>query len=164
MFPRVESAAQAAAAMRHLRCPPAGDRGVATYNRAYGFGLYPEGLETANEQVIGIVQIESRSALDAVDEIAAVPGVDVLFVGPRDLSHDLGVPGRLDAPAFAEAVERILAAATRVGMPTGILAPDAATARRYAKQGFQFIGISSDATLLARAARETLREARGDVS
>ena len=98
MFPRLDSVDDARAAIRHLRYPPEGDRGVATYNRVYDFGLRPERLDTANDGVVGIVQIESRSALAAIAEIAAIPGVDVLFVGPRDLSTDLGCPGRFDAP------------------------------------------------------------------
>ncbi|GAA0798446.1 HpcH/HpaI aldolase family protein [Spirilliplanes yamanashiensis] len=160
MFPRVESAAQAAEAIRHLRYPPAGDRGVATYNRAYAFGLHPEGLETANERVIGIVQIESRGALEVVPEIAAVDGVDVLFVGPRDLSHDLGVPGQIDSPEFQDALGRILKAADAAGVCTGILAPHAEQGRRYAAMGFRFVGISSDATLLVNAARRTVTDLR----
>lgn len=158
MFPRVESAAQAEAAIRHLRYPPAGDRGVATYNRAYGFGLYPEGLETANDRIVGLVQIESRSALEVVHEIAAVPGVDVLFVGPRDLSHDLGVPGQIDSPEFQQALEKILKAADAGGVKTGILAPHAEQGRRYAEMGFRFVGVSSDATLLVNAARQAVMQ------
>jgi 2-keto-3-deoxy-L-rhamnonate aldolase RhmA len=158
-----ESAAQAEAAMRHLRYPPAGDRGVATYNRAYGFGLYPEGLETANDRIVGLVQIESRGALDVVHEIAAVPGVDVLFVGPRDLSHDLGVPGRIDSPEFQQALERILKAADAAGVTTGILAPHAEQGRRYAAMGFRFVGVSSDATLLVNAARQAVTQLRTPV-
>jgi 2-keto-3-deoxy-L-rhamnonate aldolase RhmA len=100
MFPGIESAEQATQAIRHLRYPPDGDRGVATYNRAYGFGLHPERLETANERVLAIVQIESKQAVERVEEIAKVPGIHVLFIGPRDLSHDLGVPGDTSAPAF----------------------------------------------------------------
>ena len=84
MFPGIESADQAVQAMRHLRYPPDGDRGVATYNRAYGFGLHPERLQTANGRpVLGIVQIESRLAVDRVEEIAKVPGVHVLLIGAR---------------------------------------------------------------------------------
>jgi len=82
MFPGIESADQAHEAIRHLRYPPDGDRGVATYNRAYGFGLHPERLTTANERVLGIVQIESRHALERVEEIPKVPGIHVLFIAP----------------------------------------------------------------------------------
>ena len=85
---------RSAQALTHLRFPPRGDRGVATYNRACRFGLDPGALDRADEEILVIAQIESAAAVAAVDEIAAVDGVDVLFIGPRDLSHDLGVPGR----------------------------------------------------------------------
>jgi 2-keto-3-deoxy-L-rhamnonate aldolase RhmA len=153
MFPRLESVADAEQAVRHLRYPRQGDRGVATYNRACGFGTHPEALDTANDRIVGIIQVENRPAVERVAEIAAVPGVDVLFIGPRDLSYDLGVPGDTTAPAFQEAVQRVLAAADRAGIAAGILAPDADTARQYADEGFRFIGVSSDATLLANAGR-----------
>ena len=160
MFPGIESADQAVQAMRHLRYPPDGDRGVATYNRAYGFGLHPERLATANERVLGIVQIESRLAVERVDEITKVPGIHVLFIGPRDLSHDLGVPGNTNAPAFQDALTRVLAAAEAAGLAAGILAPDAEAARRYADQGLRFIGIGSDATLLALAGKHAVDRVR----
>ena len=161
MFPGIESAEQATQAIRHLLYPPDGDRGVATYNRAYGFGLHPERLKTANERVLAIVQIESKQAVERVEEIAKVPGIHVLFIGPRDLSHDLGVPGDTRAPAFQEALNRVLTAAEAAGLAAGILAPDAETARRYAHQGLRFIGIGSDATLLALAGKHAIDRVRG---
>jgi 2-dehydro-3-deoxyglucarate aldolase/4-hydroxy-2-oxoheptanedioate aldolase len=157
MFPRLESVDDVRAAVRHLRYPPEGDRGVATYNRVYDFGLRPEGLDTANDGVVGIVQIESVRALDAAPEIAAVPGVDVLFVGPRDLSTDLGCPGRLDDPGFTTALEHVLGAAKDAGTAAGILAGDAEQAAAYTALGFRFVGVGSDASLLARAATDVVR-------
>lgn len=161
MFPRLESAEQVDSALRHLRYPPSGDRGVATYNRSCGFGLHPENLDTAND-VVGVIQIENRRAVEQVKDIAAVPGVDVLFIGPRDLSHDLGVPGDLRAPVFREALGRVLAAADATGVAVGIMAPDGETARRYRDEGFRFIAIGSDATLLAQAATRVVEIANDD--
>jgi 2-keto-3-deoxy-L-rhamnonate aldolase RhmA len=157
MFPGIETAEQVTQAIRHLRCPPDGDRGVATYNRAYGFGLHPERVETANERVLGIVRIESRLAVERVEEITKVPGIHVLFIGPRDLSHDLGVPGDTRAPTFQAALQRVLTAA----QAAGILAPDAQTARRYADQGLRFIGVGSDATVLALAGKHAVDRVHG---
>jgi 2-dehydro-3-deoxyglucarate aldolase/4-hydroxy-2-oxoheptanedioate aldolase len=160
MFPRLQSADEATLALRHVRYPPEGDRGVATYTRACGFGTRPDILDTANDRVVSIVQIENRQALEQIDLIAAIPEVDVLFIGPRDLSHDLGVPGATTAPEFTEAVRKVLAAADAAGVACGILAPDAATARGYADTGFRFIGIGSDATLLAQAGRGVVRSCK----
>jgi 2-dehydro-3-deoxyglucarate aldolase/4-hydroxy-2-oxoheptanedioate aldolase len=153
MFPRLDSAEQVAQAIFHLRYPPEGDRGVATYNRACGFGLRADALETANEKIVGIVQIESVAALEVVEEIAQIPGVDVLFVGPGDLSHALGLPGQPDAPEFRAALTRVVVAARSAGVSAGILARDQAGAKRYIEEGFTFLAVGSDSTLLAAAAR-----------
>jgi 2-dehydro-3-deoxyglucarate aldolase/4-hydroxy-2-oxoheptanedioate aldolase len=160
MFPRLESPAQAREAVRHLHYPPLGDRGVATANRAYGFGTHTEDIDTAGQRILCVVQIENRAAVGNIDEIAAVPGIDVLFVGPRDLSHDLGVPGDTTAPVFRQALARVLAVADAAGVAVGILTSDAESARRYADEGFRFIGVGSDATLLAQAAKGVVEAAR----
>src|SRR5439155_14633316 len=134
MLPRLNSAAEVREALRHLRYPPDGDRGVATYNRACRFGLDPGALDRANQEVLAVVQIESARAVEQVEQIAALDGVDVLFVGPRDLSHDLGVPGDLRAPRYLAALERVRAAAHRFGRGCGLLVPDGvAAAERHAE-------------------------------
>jgi 2-dehydro-3-deoxyglucarate aldolase/4-hydroxy-2-oxoheptanedioate aldolase len=153
MFPRLDSAAEVERAISHLRYPPDGNRGVATYNRACGFGQNPDALESANRSVVGIVQIESASALAQVEVISQIPGVDVLFVGPVDLSHALGVPGRLDAPEFRAALDRVASASRSAGISAGILAPDRERAVEYLEQGFTFLAIASDSALLGLSAR-----------
>ncbi len=160
MLPRMDSATQVSAALTHLRFPPHGDRGVATYNRACRFGLDPEALDRADDEVLVVVQIESVAAVAAADEIAALDGVDVLFVGPRDLSHDLGVPGDVTAPAFVEALEAVLAAGRRHGKACGLLVTDGAAAAQRLGQGWSFVAIGSDSTLLAAASRAALQQAR----
>jgi 4-hydroxy-2-oxoheptanedioate aldolase len=159
MFPRIDTADEAAACVRHLRYPPAGDRGVATYNRMCQYGLDPGALDRSDGDVLGVVQIETRPALDAVEDIAAVEGVDVLFVGPRDLSHALDVPGQTQAPVYLAALERVLAAAKGNGKAAGLLVPDGAAAAGMSSAGWQFLAIGSDTTLLARAVRAELRRA-----
>ncbi|MEV6765059.1 aldolase/citrate lyase family protein [Streptomyces sp. NPDC051105] len=159
MLPRIDTAAEAREALRHLRYPPAGDRGVATYNRACRFGLDPAALDREGE-ILGIVQIESASALGEVEEIAALDGADVLFVGPRDLSHDLGVPGDFTAPVYREALERVRKAAADHGKACGLLVPDGPAAAAKRTEGWTFIGIGSDSTLLATAVSTALDEAR----
>jgi len=160
MLPRLNSAAEVNAALAHLRYPPAGDRGVATYNRACRFGLDPGALDRADHETLCVVQIESASAVAAADDIAAIDGVDVLFVGPRDLSHDLGVPGDISAPAYIEALDAVLAAARRHGKACGMLVPDGAAAAARLAQGWSFLAIGSDSTLLAATIRTELGRAR----
>jgi 2-dehydro-3-deoxyglucarate aldolase/4-hydroxy-2-oxoheptanedioate aldolase len=150
MLPRLDSVDEVRAAIRHLRYPPAGDRGVATYNRACRFGLDPDALNR-DDEVLAVVQIESARAVDQAGEIAALDGVDVLFVGPRDLSHDLGVPGDLHAPAYTRALERVRAAAAQHGKACGLLVPSGAAAAARRAEGWTFIAIGSDSTLLATA-------------
>jgi len=162
MLPRLNSAGEVAAALRHLRYPPAGDRGVATYNRACRFGLDPGALDRADAEVLCVVQIESAAAVAQADAIAALEGVDVLFVGPRDLSHDLGVPGDLTAPRYLESLATVREAAARHGKACGLLVGDGPSARRLADQGWAFVGVGSDATLLAAALRTALAAARSD--
>jgi 2-keto-3-deoxy-L-rhamnonate aldolase RhmA len=160
MLPRLDTAAEVAEAVRHLRYPPAGDRGVATYNRACRFALDPDALRRAGGEVLGVVQIESASAVDEVEQIAALDGVDVLFVGPQDLSFNLGVPFALDSPVYLAAVERVRAAAERHGKACGLLVGDGAAAAARRAQGWRFVAIGSDATLLAAAVTSELARAR----
>ena len=160
MLPRMNTVDEVSEAVRHLRYPPAGDRGVATYNRACRFGLDPGALDRANSEVLGVIQIESAAAVGNAEAIAALDGVDVLFVGPRDLSHDLGVPGDLTAPAFTEAIAHVLAAGRRHGKACGLLVADGAAAARRLEQGWSFVGIGSDSTLLAAAVTAEFGRAR----
>jgi 2-keto-3-deoxy-L-rhamnonate aldolase RhmA len=160
MFPRLDTAEQVRHALAHLRYPPDGDRGVATYNRACRFGRSPGELAKAGDRVTGIVQVESVSALDELEQIATTPGVDALFVGPRDLSHALGVPGQLDHPAFTSALSRVLDIGTRAGVATGLLAGTPDGAARYVEDGFTFVAVSSDSSTLAAAAAAAVSSLR----
>jgi 2-dehydro-3-deoxyglucarate aldolase/4-hydroxy-2-oxoheptanedioate aldolase len=160
MLPRLDTAAEVATALRHLRYPPDGDRGVATYNRACRFGLDPAALDRANHEVLAVVQIESARAVEQVEEIAALDAVDVLFVGPRDLSHDLGVPGDVQAPRYLEALDRVRSAARQSGKSCGLLVPNGAAAAEKRAQGWTFVGVGSDSTLLANALTAELDRAR----
>lgn len=161
MFPRISSAAEAAAARRHQLYPPAGDRGVASYNRAARWALDPSALDRANDHAVGIVQIETAGAVEDLAAIAATPGADVLFVGPQDLSYALGVPRQFDSPVFQEVLDRVVAACRAHGKVAGILANDRASIERYRDRGFGFLAIGSDATLLAATVRSVIPDGLG---
>ena len=127
-------------------------RGVATNHRANQFGRIPDYLTTAAAQICVLVQIETRTGVDNVSAIAAVEGIDGIFVGPSDLSASLGHignPGHADVQA---AIATIHEHATKAGKPSGILAPVEADARRYIDMGFRFVAVGSDVALLARNA------------
>jgi 4-hydroxy-2-oxoheptanedioate aldolase len=160
MLPRMDTAAEVREAVRHLRYPPEGDRGVATYNRACRFALDPGALARAGQEVLGVVQIESASAVEQVEQIAAIDGVDVLFVGPQDLSFNLGVPFELGSPTYLAALRRVRDAAERHGKACGLLVGDGAAAAARHVEGWRFVAVGSDATLLAAAVAAELALAR----
>lgn len=161
MIPRVDVPAQAREAVSFMRFPPDGVRGLALSTRGAGLGERSHAeVRAINEHLVGIVQIESRSAVEQAAEIAAIDGVDVLFVGPADLSHGLGIPGQFDHPDYLAALERVVAAADANGRATGILLRDAAALPRHRDLGFRFIGLGSDAAYIAHGARDVLRAAR----
>lgn len=162
MLPRIHSAQQVREALAHLRYPPEGDRGVATYNRSVRWGLDREALESANREITTIVQIETQDALAEVDEIAAVQGVDVLFVGPLDLSYAVGHPLDFSAEEFISALETVRAAARRHSVAAGILSPTPEAAAQRREEGFSFLAVGSDSTLLAGAAAAAMQTVRAD--
>ncbi|WP_326836413.1 aldolase/citrate lyase family protein [Amycolatopsis rhabdoformis] len=164
MIPRIADLADARAAVRILRYPPDGDRGVATYNRQARFGLRPSVLTTRNDEVVGVVQIETLGAVRDIDAIAATEGVDVLFVGPVDLSYALGVPLAFDSPEFGQALSTVADAAKRHGKTAGIMASSAAVAARHLARGFRFVSVASDASLLARTLYDAFASIRDDLA
>ena len=159
MVPRVENAAQVREIVTHFSTPPFGDRGVATYNRGALWGQDIGFLDRAS-QATCIIQIETVGALDSVADIAAIDGVDILFVGPADLSFALGVPRDFKNPIFLSALDRVLKAAKSCAKQAGILAPNGSSAAEYQQMGFNFIGIASDSILLADSMKKSLLEAK----
>ena len=157
LVPMVDSAEQARAVVAASRFPPVGVRGVASAtSRASGFGADADYLKRAGDRVGIIAQIESAAALEQVDAIAAVEGIDGLFVGPADLAASLGHLGNPRHPDVQAAIETARQAITRAGKPAGIFALDAEDARARAKQGFAFISIGTDIGLIARGASALL--------
>src|SRR3954451_11598699 len=156
MCPQVNSVAAAEAWARALHYGPAGDRGVALFHRAARFGTDPDALQRAAERTLGIAQIESPDAVEAVEGIAAVDGIDVVFVGPSDLSFSMGIYRRFDDPAFRSAIERVVAAAQGAGKTAGIFLASVDEAEKAIHDGFRMIGIGSDGGYMVQAARATL--------
>ncbi len=165
MFPRVNGRDDAVVAVSNLRYPPLGWRGVATYNRSCGFGAHPEALEHANERILCVVQIETKGALDDLKGIASTPGVDVLFVGPRDLTQALGCPGDTRSEVFQSALQEVVVAAQEADIAAGILASRPEDVEHYSDRGFRFIGVGSDSSLLTsiatRVAQSSNQRQRG---
>ena len=164
LFPMVGSgdeARRAAAAMRYPQQGNGGARGVAGIVRAARYGLAAGYVHTANEAACTIVQIESAAGVEAAGEIAAVDGVDALFVGPADLAASLGHLGDSLHPDVQRAIDRVAAAARAQGKAAGIFAGSAAEARDYAARGFSLVSLAADVVWLLTGARQALAAARG---
>ncbi len=154
MCPRINDPQEAQRAADAMRYPPDGVRGVAHMVRATNFGANAaDYLASSKDTLVGIVQVESEQALNSVDDIAAIDGIDVLFVGPSDLSMALGIFGQLDHPRFIEALKATAAAAKKAGKAAGILMRDPQEFKKYRDLGFRFIACGADATFVASGAR-----------
>jgi 4-hydroxy-2-oxoheptanedioate aldolase len=152
LIPMVGSAEQARLLVSATRYPPSGIRGVAGMTRAAGFGATPGYLATAHENICLILQIESRAGLDAIEDIAAVEGVDALFIGPGDLAGALGHLGDANHPAVQAAISDALNRVQKAGKPVGIFATSAENAKQNAAAGARLISIGTDIGLLSHGA------------
>lgn len=161
LVPFIDTAEQAADVVAATRYPPLGRRGMATMTRAGRFGRNPNYLKEAADMVCTIVQIETPTAVENAAAIAAVPGIDAIFVGPSDLAASMGYPGNSGHADVEAAVNAALAAAKAAGKPVGTFAKSADDARRRFDQGFQFVTVAADVRLLVQSAEEALRVARG---
>jgi 4-hydroxy-2-oxoheptanedioate aldolase len=166
LVPMVDSAEQAHALVRATRYPPQGCRGVGSgLARSSRWSAYPNYLHEANERICLLVQVETAAALEQVDAIAAVDGVDGVFIGPADLSASMGYLGQPGHPAVQAAIEAALPRILAAGKAPGILAVDEKLARRYIELGARFVAVGVDATLLAQTARAlSARFTHGPVS
>jgi 4-hydroxy-2-oxoheptanedioate aldolase len=162
IIPRLDSTAEVRDTMGYLRYPPDGMRGVALLTRGARLGAVGHAsVGEVNKDIVGIVQIESPGALRDAEAIAAVDGVDVLFVGPADLSHSLGVPGQFANPTYQEALRSVVAACRKHGKAPGILLYDHASFAPHLELGFTFVGLGADASYVVSGATAALKAAKG---
>jgi len=154
VVPYVTSAQEARQAAAAMRYPPQGVRGVASLNRASSFGYEFEAyFAEANEGLLTVVQVETETALACADEIAAVEGVDVLFVGPMDLSVSMGIPLQYGHPGFRSALAKVSDACRQAGKAAGILLGRPEQVEETVAAGFTFIGLGSDGGVMAEGMR-----------
>jgi 2-dehydro-3-deoxyglucarate aldolase/4-hydroxy-2-oxoheptanedioate aldolase len=161
MVPRLDTAAQVEEAVTFLRYPPDGVRGVALRTRGARLGTVAHAdVGSLNALIVGIVQIESPSAVREADAIAAIDGVDVLFVGPADLSHSLRIPGQFGNPTYLAALDAVVAACRNHGKSPGILLYDHGSFGPHLERGFRFLGVGSEGSFIAEGAKAALAAAR----
>ena len=161
--PQVNSPETAENVVRSAKYFPKGDRG-ACLTRSSRYGFVPgvaEYFDEANRETLVIVHCENRQGLECLDGIAAVDGVDVIFVGPYDLSQSFGIPGQIYHPVMVDAVARALAAAKRAGKPAGIFVGSVEEAKARIEQGFSYIAYSTDSLVYAEVCRNIIGGIKG---
>ena len=159
LIPMIESAEQAARALRATRYPPEGIRGVgSSLARASRFSAIPDYLTTANDQICLILQVESRAGLAALDDILALPGIDGVFIGPADLAADMGHLGNASHPDVRAAVLNALQRIAASGKAAGVLATDDAFIQDCLAAQARFVGVGIDVTAFAEALRSVARK------
>lgn len=160
--PQVNSPEEADSVVRSSKYFPEGNRGIAL-PRAADYGAVPplDYFSRANSETLVVAQCESVEGLDRVEEIAQVEGVDVIFLGPFDMSQSMGIPGQLNDERVENAAERILKACRNNGKAAGIFVVDGESARRRAEQGFQYITINLESSLFYGALSSEVSLAKG---
>lgn len=160
LIPYVQSASEAEAAVAAMRYPPRGIRGVSALTRATRFGRVSDYAARAEEELCLLVQIETGEALDRLEEIATVEGVDGIFIGPADLAASLGHAGKPGHPDVVERIEDAIVRLRRIDRPAGILTTDAGFAKRCIDLGTTFTAVGVDAGLLAWSCSSLLADFR----
>jgi 4-hydroxy-2-oxoheptanedioate aldolase len=160
LIPYVQSAEEARYAVAAMHYPPRGLRGVSSITRANRFGRVGDYLKRASAELCLLVQIETQAGLDALEDIAAVDGVDGIFIGPGDLAASLGYVGEPGHPVVKAAIEDALKRINASGKPSGILTADSAFAQQAMALGCCFTAVGVDAALLARASEALAKQFR----
>lgn len=158
MIPLVNSVEEAKRAVKACKYPPDGIRGVGPGHMSL-FGLDLKNyLENANKQVLTILQVEHIDAVNSIDEITEIEGIDVIFVGPSDLASSMNLLGHPDDPSVQEAIEKVLKTCLKKKITAGIYCNSPEVAIKRIKEGFQFITYGLDARFLSIAAEQTLEQ------
>jgi 2-dehydro-3-deoxyglucarate aldolase/4-hydroxy-2-oxoheptanedioate aldolase len=162
MVPMVDSAEQAGMMVQSTRFPPAGRRGAAFLiaHDDYQEGDAVEKMQSANDELMLIAQIETARGLDNVEEIAAVDGIDVLWIGQADMTNALGIPGQFAHPKFHAAIDRVVGACRQHGKAAGFLATSNEEAAERLRQGFRCLAYSGDSWIYYEALRNGIRAVR----
>jgi 4-hydroxy-2-oxoheptanedioate aldolase len=161
LIPYVQNADEARQAVSYMRYPPEGQRGVSGISRATRFGRVKDYARRAQEELCLLVQVETPEALAQIESIAAVEGVDGIFVGPADLAAGLGYPGESNHPDVQAAIETAITVITRTGKAAGILFADEARLRRYFDLGALFVAVGVDLAILARETEKLAAKFKG---
>jgi len=152
LVPYVSTPEEAAAAVSYIRYPPAGVRGVAGTTRASRFGRVKDYARRAHQEICLLVQLETQRALDNLEAICAVEGIDGVFIGPADLHASLGHTGEIANPEVKPLIDEAIRRIRKCGRAPGILTPNEADARHWLGCGALFVAVGADVGILARGA------------
>lgn len=152
MVPFVDSPEQARRAISYAKYPPQGQRGFAAVFRASGYGTVKDYGKRANDSVFTIIQLETPTAVKSLEEIAAVEGVDALFLGPGDLSANMGHIGNILHPEVQAVIADVATRCRRIGIPCGIVGPTPEIVSGFVKMGYSFVAVASDMGMMMRQA------------
>lgn len=165
MFPFIQTKEEAEKAVNSTRYPASGNqgiRGMAAVHRASRFGQYTDYFKVANENICVVLQLETPSALENMKEIASVPGVDALFIGPGDLAANMHHIGEITDPAVQKALEEGLKKCHELGKPCGIVGGNPELVKKYIEWGFDFVAIASDMSMMIARAKEQISAVRNE--
>jgi 2-dehydro-3-deoxyglucarate aldolase/4-hydroxy-2-oxoheptanedioate aldolase len=160
LFPFVQSAEEARRAVAYTRYPDAGVRGVAAMHRGSRYGTIADYQKRAHEELCVIVQIETASAFEQLEAIAAVPGVDSIFIGPADLSASMGLLGDMGNAAVQEKLRAGARACRKLGKPCGIVGANPQIVDRFLDYGFSWVAVGSDIAMMVGRGQEFLSAVR----
>jgi 4-hydroxy-2-oxoheptanedioate aldolase len=152
LVPYVSTAAEARSAVSYTRYPPAGVRGVAGTTRATRFGRVKDYARRAHEEICVLVQVETEAALDNIEAICAIDGIDGVFIGPADLHASMGHTGEIANPKVKPLIDQAIRRIRKCGSAPGILTPSEADARHWLECGALFVAVGADVGILARGA------------
>jgi len=162
ILPRVEDPKALEEALSWMKFPPMGKRGYGINPTMidYETRAFPEIIEHQNRSNLVVVQFETTTAISRADEMLSQKGVDIVMVGPADLSISLGVPGEFDHPLMIEAISKVIAKCNQYGVVPGIQTRSVAMARQWVERGMRFVGVAAEYVLLLEKARETVAQLR----
>ena len=161
LIPYLQTPEEAERAVAATRYPPRGTRGVASVHRANRYGRISDYFARADDEMCVLVQLETAPAVEQLEAIAGVSGVDGVFIGPSDLAASLGLAGQNAHPEVRRTIEDACGRARRAGVPIGILAPVEADARAFLDMGFSFVAVGSDIVVLRRGCDALVRMFKG---
>jgi 4-hydroxy-2-oxoheptanedioate aldolase len=161
LIPFVQTPEEARRAVEATRYPPGGIRGITGSGRASRYGRVKDYLKNASREICLLVQVETRSALDQIEAIASVDGIDGVFIGPNDLAASFGHIGNWAHPEVQAALEDAVRRLKKIGKPAGILTPNEEEAKRFIQWGYTFVAVGADLGLLARGADALAKRFKG---